>query len=350
MRVLAVLTVRNEAAFLLEWLAHHMAAGFTGFLVYSNDCQDGTDTLLDALDNMGVLTHVRNEGPYEGGIQWHALKQASKQNIVKEANWILPLDIDEFVNIHTGDHTVSALIKALPDATAITLTWRLFGNNGVTRYLDEPVSEQFNKAAPTIMNWPWRASMFKTLFRNDGTYKKLGVHRPRSPDPDKINGARWFDCQGRELDDRFRRQRLFSPFGRDNFKLAQLNHYPLGSMESYLLKRDRGRAVHDADLLGMDYWVDRNWNTDEDTSIGNLASQKSHHLQHFMAQKTIAKLHERAVQWRKDRFAELMQQEPFRALYGRLLVTPPSQPLPVSVAKFMFQFAQNSQKPTTGSN
>ena len=35
---LAILCVRNEAAFLLEWLAHHRAVGFDHFLVFSNDC------------------------------------------------------------------------------------------------------------------------------------------------------------------------------------------------------------------------------------------------------------------------------------------------------------------------
>ena len=79
MRTLAVLTVRNEAAFLLEWLAHHRAVGFTDFLVFSNDCEDGTDKMLDRLEEMGLLTHVRNDGPYEKqGIQFTALKTASK--------------------------------------------------------------------------------------------------------------------------------------------------------------------------------------------------------------------------------------------------------------------------------
>jgi hypothetical protein len=35
---LALLCVRNEAAFLLEWLAHHRAAGFDDFVVFSNAC------------------------------------------------------------------------------------------------------------------------------------------------------------------------------------------------------------------------------------------------------------------------------------------------------------------------
>ncbi len=260
MRALAVLCVRNEGgAFLLEWLAHHKGVGFTEFLVFSNDCDDGTDAMLDRLDAMGgELTHIRNDrpdsgGPHEGGgVQWAAMKRADKHPLVKNADWIMTLDIDEFVNIHTGDHTLSALVAALPEADAITLTWRLFGNAGVERFVDAPpVTEQFTRAAPEVMYWPWRAFMFKTLYRQTGgAYRKLGVHRPRSPVDGKADVARWFDGHGRELEPRFRRQQIFSPpFGRPHYGLAQLNHYALGAMESYILKRDRGRAVHGGPIV-----------------------------------------------------------------------------------------------------
>lgn len=340
MRFLAVLTVRNEGAFLLEWLAHHKAAGFTDFLVFSNDCDDGTDLMLDRLDAMGEISHVRNDGPHEGGVQWAALKLADKLPMVQAADWIMALDVDEFVNIHTGDHTLPALLGALPDATAITLTWRLFGNNGVVRFKDEPITEQFTHAAPKIMFWPWRAAMFKTLFRNDGIYRKIGVHRPRSPDKGRWDQARWFDCCGRELEGRVKRQQIFSPFGRDNYALAQLNHYPLGAMESYLIKRDRGRAVHDGDALGMSYWVERNWASEPDTTVSCLKPQHDALRDEFMADPQLGDLHQRSVDWRRAKFESLMQQEPCRALFGRLMMTPVSQPLSLKSAQYLYRFAQ----------
>ncbi|MEM9551559.1 MAG: glycosyltransferase family 2 protein, partial [Pseudomonadota bacterium] len=172
MQVLAVLTVRNEAAFLIEWLAHHQTVGFNRFLVFSNDCQDGTDAMLDRLEQLGHVTHLRNDGPYHHrGIQFTALKAAENTETVRDADWILPLDVDEFVNIHTGDGTVSALLDRLPQARAITLTWRLFGNADVAQYADDPVVDRFSRCAPEIMYWPWRSAMFKTLYRNDGTYR-----------------------------------------------------------------------------------------------------------------------------------------------------------------------------------
>lgn len=343
MRFLAIITVKNEAAFLLEWLAHHRAVGFTDFLVFSNDCNDGTDTMLDQLQSLGLLTHVRNDGPYTKGVQWHALKTADDHPLVQQADWIMTLDIDEFVNIHTGDHTLNALLTALPVATAIPLTWRLFGNNGIHKYADQPITEQFTRAAPAILHWPWRAAMFKTLFRNDGAYKKLGVHRPRSPVDGKVEQARWFDGTGRELPEQYKRQKLFSPFARDNYQLAQLNHYALGAMESYVIKQDRGRSNVEGTALGLSYWVERNWNTDEDISIAALKDARDTQLQSLKSDPTLSTLHANAVKWRQNRFDQLMDSEPNRSLYGRLMVTPPSTPPTRENAEFLYRYAQKSQ-------
>ena len=58
------------------------------------------------------------------------------------------LDIDKFLNIHVGDGQIADLIAALPDADAIALTWRMFGNNGIIEYKDLLITDQFARAAP----------------------------------------------------------------------------------------------------------------------------------------------------------------------------------------------------------
>ena len=338
MSVLAVLTVRNEGAFLLDWLAHHRAAGFDDALVFSNDCQDGTDALLDRLQEMGLLTHVRNDGPYDQrGIQFTALNGAHKLRPVKSADWILAIDIDEFVNVRTGDGTVGDLLAALPEATAIPLTWRLFGNDGIVAYEDRPVPEIFTRCAPPDLAWPWRASMFKTLYRNDGTYRKPGVHRPRAPRPARIDCARWFDGSGRELDPSYRTGRIFSPPGQDNCRLVQLNHYPLGAMESYVVKANRGRVNVDGPL-GMDYWVERNFTSHTDDSILRHAARTAAVRAELADDPVLARLHAGAVAWRKDRFEQLMLDEAYRALFGRLQMTPPSRVLSPSETGRMIRY------------
>jgi hypothetical protein len=334
-KITAVLCVKNEGAFLLEWLAHHRAAGVTEFLVFSNDCDDGTDAMLDRLEAMGWLTHVRNPGPHPEGPQWAALKQADKHPLVTGADWLLPLDIDEFVNVHVGDRTIPALLAALPQATAITLTWRLFGNDGIIEYHDAPVTETFVRAAPKVLHWPWRALLFKTLVRNDGRYGKLGVHRPRSPVAAKLGGQVWMDGAGRVLPDAFHRNRIFSDVGRDHYALVQLNHYPLGAVESFLVKADRGRGVHAGDALGVGYWVERNFAVEEDRSVLGLVSRDVR--AELIADPVLGALHHAAVGWRKARFRKLMQEDGWRTLYGQLRMVPPTRVLPQADAESIWK-------------
>lgn len=342
MRFLAILTVRNEAAFLLEWLAHHKACGFTDFLVFSNDCTDGTDLMLDRLAELGVLTHIRNDGPHDEGPQWAALKAADKHPLKKAADWVLFFDVDEFVNIHTGDGSLPALLDALPHATAIPLTWRFFGNAGVIGFDDRQVTEVFTRAAPALLYWPWRGAMFKTLFRNDGAYRKLGVHRPRNPDPERMAAQVWVDGSGRTLPPDYHRNRIISPLGRDNFGLVQMNHYALGAMESYIVKCDRGRANRDASSFDMGYWVERNFCDVEDRSIERLAPARTAHLAAFKADPALCSLHEAGVAWRKARFLELMQDMEWRSLFGRLLLSRPARHLTEAEARLIWQHGQGA--------
>ena len=343
MKTLIITTMRNEGAFLLEWLAHHRAVGVSDFLVYTNDCDDGTDAMLDRLQAMGWLTHRRNPGPWKEGPQWAALKDADSQGVVKAADWLLVSDVDEFVNIHTGDHSIGALVGALPDASAIALTWRFFGNAGVVGYDDRPVTDVFRRAAPAVLHWPWRAAMIKTLFRNDGTYRKLGVHRPRSPNPGRIGAARWFDGSGRELGEAFRTQRLFSDFGQDNYQLAQINHYALGAMESYVVKADRGRANREAGAFDMAYWVERNFSAVEDASIDALAGPRGAVLAELHLDPILGPLHRAAVAWRRTRFDALMGHEPWRALFGRLMMAPATRVLSREQAAIVIAHAMRAR-------
>jgi hypothetical protein len=55
-----IATAKDEAPFLVEWLAHHLALGFDKILVATNDCTDGTDALLDAIGTAFPVYRVEN--------------------------------------------------------------------------------------------------------------------------------------------------------------------------------------------------------------------------------------------------------------------------------------------------
>jgi Glycosyl transferase family 2 len=50
--------VKDEMQAIVEWLAHCKALGFTDFLIYDNECTDGTGEVLRALDAAGELIHA----------------------------------------------------------------------------------------------------------------------------------------------------------------------------------------------------------------------------------------------------------------------------------------------------
>lgn len=347
-RMLAVLTVRDEAAFLLDWLAWHRQVGFTDFLVFSNDCSDETDRMLDRLAQLGWLTHCPNPGPHPQGAQWAALKAASTHPLRQTADWVMVLDIDEYLTIHTGDGTLPALINRFPDATAFPLTWRMFGNAGVVGYEDRPIPQQFTAAAPAVMGWPWRAAMFKTLFRDDGSYGKLGVHRPRQPDAERMAAQKWVDGSGRTLPDAFHTARLYTPFGRDNYQLAQVSHYALGAAESYVLKVARGRANRTAAAFDLSYWIERNLCVAEDRRLADRFPACSAHRQSLAEDAVLARLHRDAVSWRRERFRALMADESYRSLFGRLLMAPPSRLLSDAENRLLLSYANTAQSAATG--
>jgi hypothetical protein len=92
-------------------------------------------------------------------------------------------------------------------------------------------------------------------------------------------------------------------------------------------------------MLDVDYWVERNFNTDEDTSIARYSEARAAIQALLLEDGKLARLHEKAVAWRHARFRELMLQEPFRALFARLLMTPPSRPINAVTARTLAGFA-----------
>ena len=132
---LIITCMKNEAPFILEWVAYHRSIGFTDFLVFTNDCDDGTVEMLDTLQGHGILTRMDNpylEMPGDHNPQKGALRFAEDLDIVRDADWVMVSDVDEFVNIHVGDGTLDNLFQATGEIDVISMQWRLFGNGDVT--------------------------------------------------------------------------------------------------------------------------------------------------------------------------------------------------------------------------
>ncbi len=322
-RTVIVTTMKNEGPFILEWLAFHRAIGVQDFLIYTNDCTDGTDRMLDLLQDKGLVRHRDNPYRKTGLKPQHAALQAAEdEDIVRAADWGLCMDVDEFLNIRLGDGRLpglfAAMQAALPGANLISATWRLFGNGGVRAYADRFVTEQFTACAPELIRKPHQAWGFKTLFRNLALYRKLGVHRPKGLNPDLWDQVRWLNGSGRPMPREMFRNGWRSSLQTYGYDWVQLNHYAARSAESFLVKRDRGRVNHVDRDQGLNYWFRMNHNATQDTSVLPRLAMARAEFDRLTADPDIADAHRAAVAAHRARIAELREKNDYAAFYAAL--------------------------------
>lgn len=315
-----VTTMKNEGPFILEWLAHHRAIGFDDILVYTNDCSDGTDALLDLLQDRGLVRHRDNPFRQSGLKPQHAALQAAEDEpVIRDADWITCIDVDEFINIKAGDGTLDALFAAVPGANMVAMTWRLFGNGDVDGFRDTFVTEQFLQCAPEYARKPHQAWGFKTLFRNIGLFKKLGVHRPKGLNPQLWEQINWVNGSGRAMPRGMFRNGWRSTVATYGYDLVQLNHYAVRSAESFLVKRDRGRVNHVDRDQGLAYWFRMNNNAVEDRSILPRLAAARAELERLVADPAIAAAHADCVARHRAKIAALKATPSYAAFHADLV-------------------------------
>ena len=318
-RTLIVTCMKNEGPFILEWVAYHRAIGVDDFLIYTNDCDDGTDALLNALMARGIVQ--RRDNRFHGTAlkpQHWALAASEKEQVLKDAGWIISMDVDEFINIHAGEGRLADLYKAVGEANMISLTWRLFGNADVDGFEDRFVTDQFTRCAPELCRKPHQAWGFKTLFRNLGIYKKMGVHRPKGLKPDLWDRINWVNGSGRAMPTKLMRNGWRSTTDSYGYDLVTLNHYAVRSAESFLVKRDRGRVNHVDRDQGLSYWFRMNNNWEEDRSILTKRAALQAEYDTLMADPEVAALHAACVAKHRAKIIALKGQENHARFHSEL--------------------------------
>ncbi|MBR9842519.1 MAG: glycosyltransferase family 2 protein [Rhodobacteraceae bacterium] len=318
-RTCIITCMKNEGPFILEWVAYHRAIGVQDFIVYTNDCTDGTDDFLDLLQEKGILQHRDN--PFKGtGLkpQHAALQAGEKEEIIKKADWVISMDVDEFINVKVGKGTLEDLFEATGGANMISCTWRLFGNSDIHEFVDEPLIAQYTRCAEEMTRKPHQAWGFKTLFRNIGLFKKLGVHRPKGLNPQLWDQINWVNGSGVPLPKDMYRNAWRSTTSSVGYDMVQLNHYAVRSAESFLVKRDRGRVNHVDRDQGLAYWFRMNNNATEDTSIQRMIPMLREEMDRLMADPEIAEAHAYCVDKHRAKIDALKATENYAKFYDDL--------------------------------
>jgi hypothetical protein len=302
--------MKNEGPFIVEWVAYHLSIGFDGFLVYSNDCTDKTDAILDRLESLGLCKHLRNPRVGNQMPQAVAIRDMFRQEFVTSAEWVLFSDCDEFLNIKTGDGTLDSLFQKTGDAEVLSPMWRLFGDSGIASFKDCPVTVQFTRAAPKHRSVSNRAWGFKSLFKPTKNIIRIGPHRPYFENQNAMRG-KWLNSNGLPMDEQYLSEGWrYKRNAGAGYALMQLNHYAVRSIESFLVKCDRGHVLHTHKDIDLAYYEGMNFNDEEDKSILKFRGRFEDYFDVLLEDRMIRELHFEAVALHKAKALELRRQRP----------------------------------------
>ncbi|MEO0999860.1 MAG: glycosyltransferase family 2 protein, partial [Pseudomonadota bacterium] len=252
-RVLIVACAKDEAPYLPEWIAWHRLIGAAEILIYTNDCTDGTVRLLKRMEVLGHATHAYNLLLTRDGAplppQQRALRHMMQDPLYAACDWVLHIDIDEFVVIGPrGRGRFSDLLTGRDGADVIPLVWKPFGANGAERLGARLVTETLIDRAPGRRG---AARPFKALTRITPAIRRHGVHRPGAEPP-----LRWESADGRPLPELATAG--FELSGDYGFRGAALHHYALRGFEAYAMKAERGSGARVSRDFGPGYYRDHN--------------------------------------------------------------------------------------------
>ena len=268
---LLVAIMRNEGPYILEWVAHHRAIGFTSILVFTNDCTDGSDAMLDRLMEIGLVVHMPNpKTAFHALSTWQvaALRYASRSSLYRKAELVCTIDADEFLEVSVGDGTLGALV-AQAQFDLMSLPVIGYRSDGETAIKDGSVQDRFTVSRADMRQdqpWPPRPTSVKTLSRPDIPHAHFRNHRPKI-EGFSGSGMVWLDGSGKPYPADFTDKKVNGWVFNARPALAHVNHHSLRSRDSFLVKNLRGDAVT-ASRLGTEtkqqigaaikYWNSRN--------------------------------------------------------------------------------------------
>jgi hypothetical protein len=265
--------MKNEGAYILEWVAFHRLIGFNEIFIYDNDSTDNTRDLLARLKAANIVNSIA--WPSVVGV---APQRSAYGDVLPrvKSEWVCFIDADEFINLKQDD-SIQAFLQRFPaNVSAVAMNWRVFGSNGQTSFGADLVTRRFAR----------------------GSKRQAPVNRHcktivRVKDIDEMHIHRCFLQRGSYVDEAGQAvevERLgLTPSPRTD--LVQINHYVVKSQQEFALKRLRGnanRATNHTDKyqrLNRNFFAAHDLNDESDLSIQRFDARLTDELA-FLTQLT----------------------------------------------------------------
>ncbi len=219
--------LRDEAAYVEEWLAHHLALGVQHAFLYDNDSTDDLRGVLRRAQAHGIVTLI--DWPRRGR-QFDAYLHAVRM-FGPACAWTAFVDLDEFIVPHQ-DPDIPSMLARLDGADQVQLAVREFAFSGHRTPPDDLVTASYTTAHRRVPRYAEPETVRVKCIARPAAILEARVHTCRT-----LHG-RTVDATGRPVPEV---SEVVDPQV-DPFAVAQVNHYYTKSWSEWEQKRKRGSA------------------------------------------------------------------------------------------------------------
>lgn len=225
MELCVVSIFKNEGHALKEWINHYLKEGVDHFFLVDNGSTDNYD-LKGYEEKVKVWVNPKKHAQVE--LTNHYLEN------VKKYDWVLVVDLDEFMYARKGFKTINEYLRSVPSSVhEIQVPWKSFGSSG---HIIQPKSiiQGFTRRQKYPDTFPSLDQIFtetKSIVRGS-VLKHIDIHIHTHTQKYLPNG--------KKVDTTF--QSVYENLLRDSF--LHLNHYRIQSWDWYSkVKMPRGDAL-----------------------------------------------------------------------------------------------------------
>jgi hypothetical protein len=211
--------IKDENAYLEEWISYHLKAGVEHFYIYDND---STVPITDTLNNLklseyATVTKISGKAKQVSAYE-HCLKTFGKR-----CDWIGFIDIDEFIVAKTTRGNLQTFLTDYKEYGGLGINWMVFGSGGHRKRTHRPQLESFLMRAEENFHVNQH---IKNIVQPKYVRTVLGAHHFEFVKDKFCVNEHFIPIKG--------------PFSEVSTHRIQLNHYYCRSLEEYEEKLTRG--------------------------------------------------------------------------------------------------------------
>lgn len=139
------LIVKDEARYMVQWIAHYLALGFDEILVYDNGSTDATFAMVESFGRrLDAVTGCRWPDVVGQVPQLSACTDALGRS---PCVWLALFDADDLLVLKQHACIQDFLARYPDGAGAVAINWLLFGSSSQKHYVDELQAVRFRMRA-----------------------------------------------------------------------------------------------------------------------------------------------------------------------------------------------------------